>query len=290
MKINHPPYALVPDRYSEKEWIFEESDEASQATEEFDGILDIGRCSGGAGKAATLLRNFLKRFPWHFDAFTHYGLHRLNERKTLEAYTFFQTAVALAENCFPREFDPAKHLIPGGFVQNRPYLRAVSNLMNCCDVLGDTERASDLAHELLSLDPDDRMGVRLELPKYLLVLGRYEAAVKLFETKRYKETFHMAIYLYPPALLHLGKKKAAVAAIRQCLSYPQTARYLLDLDLPIPPPESSFGGLIMGSQEEGFYYSRQYFPYWFGCPEALDLLREEANHLSGLFGNENTED
>jgi hypothetical protein len=86
----------------------------------------------------------------------------------------------------------------------------------------------------------------------------------------------MAIYLYPLALLHLGKRKEAVAAIRQCLNYPQTARYLLDLDLPMPPRESSFGGLIMGSKEEGFYYSRQYFPYWLGCPGALDLLREEA--------------
>jgi tetratricopeptide (TPR) repeat protein len=275
MKLILPPYALTPDRFSQNEWIFEESEEAFQATEEFDGILDVGRSIGGAGKSATLLRRFLKRFPWHFDAFTHYGLLRLNERKTLEAYAFFHTAVALAKNCFPREFNPAKHRIPGGFVQNRPYLRALSNLMNCCDVMGDTERASELGYELLSLDPDDRMNVRFELPKYLLGLGRYERASKLFETRRYKDTFHMAIYLYPLVLLHLGKKKEATAAILECLDYPQTARYLLNPDLPMPPPELSFGGLISGNEAEGFYFARQYLPYWIGCPQSLELLREQ---------------
>lgn len=271
MKLNVPYYTLKRDMFAEKEWIFEESAEAYQATEKFDAILDTGRFGGGKSIAPSL-RNFLKRFPWHFDAFTHYGLCKMDEGKTLDAYAFFQTAVALAQSCFPREFDPDNHSICGGFVQNRPYLRALSNLMNCCGVLGYVERAKEVGYQLLALDSNDRMAARMELPKYLLALKRYDAAVKLFETKRYHDTFHTALYLYPLALLQSGKKPEAIAAIKH-LGYPKIAHYILNPELPMPQSDSNFG-FTYGSPAEGFYYAQQYASYWVKCPGALGLLRE----------------
>src|SRR6478735_5768211 len=176
MKLNVPPYSLQRDRFTPAEWRFEESNEAQQATEEFDGILDLAR--GGEAKATTKLRSFLRRFPWHFDAFSHYGICKLKEKKVLEAYAFFSTAVALGRDCFPREFNPEKHFISAGFIQNRPFLRSMYNLMDCCGVMGHWQKAEELGSELLKLDPDDRMGCRFELPKYYLHLSQYDRAAK----------------------------------------------------------------------------------------------------------------
>jgi len=276
MNIIESPYRLIRTQVSEFEWRFEESQSAWSATEEFDGILEQGR---GNGKLSNLLRRFLKCNPWHFDALTHLAMCKRQAGNVLDAYAFSHTAVATAKEAIPKEYEPSKHRIPGGFVQNRPFLRALHELMQCCEALGDTDRAATIGFEILGYDQEDRMGARIELPKYLIKQGRYGKAAELFEEPNFAGTFHRASYLLPLILLHLDRRKEAMVAIEDCLGSPQTARYLLNPMLPMPESDSPFG-LSSGSELEGYYCARQYRQLWFDCDGAIKLLSEASEKVA----------
>ena len=278
MNIATPPFFLIRTRVSEEEWRFEGSEEAWTATEKFDGILEKARATG---KMGGLLRSFLKRYPWHFDALSHYSGEKLREGKTLEAYAFSHAAVATARSCIPREFDPALHYIPGGFVENRPFLRCLYNLMQCYEALGDYRGASALGDELLQFDYEDRMGARMEMPKYFLRQGRYQAAAELFSAEKWEGTFYAAQHLYPVVLLHLDRRNEAIKEIEGLLGRPNVARYLLDPDVPCPPQDSPFG-MSSGSELEGYYFASQYRCFWASCKGALDLLFEATRKVEAV--------
>lgn len=277
MKIIEPLYQLVRAQFSEHEWIFHESPEASVATEKFDVILDRGRCGENLGR---LLRPFLKDHPWHFDAMTHYASCKRAERKFLEAYAFATTALATAREAFPPEFDEANHQIPGGFVANRPFLRALYEKMESCVEIGELSAAIATGFSVLKYDVEDRMGAHEVLPKYLLMQGRYQRAIDLFDSEPFKGTFHRAEYLRPVALLRLGRHDEAIAAIEDCLGTPATARYLLDPMLPQPKSDSPIGGFTSGSDLEGYFYGWQYRDLWIECPGAINLLSSAAKKVA----------
>ncbi len=276
MTIIEPPYKLIRTRVSEIEWRFEESQEAWAATDQFDAVLEKGRATG---KLSPLLREFLKKFPWHFDALTHYAMCKRYERKFLDAYAYARTAVGTAKEAFPDDFDPAGQQIPGGFVENRPFLRALHELMQCRETLGDNVGASKIGYEILSFDVMDRMGARTELPKYLLRMGRYQKALELFESPEFEGTFHRSNYLLPLVLLHIGRREEAIKTFDECLHTPQTARYLLNPMLPMPPSDSPFGGVTSGSELEGYFCAQEYRPLYFECDEALNLLIEASKKV-----------
>jgi len=273
MKLILPPFSLIRTQVSETEWRFDESEEGWNATQEFDGILEIGYSTG---KLSTPLRAFLKRHPWHYDALTHYSMCKLNERKVIDAYAYACTAVATARAVFPPEFDPNIHTIPGGFVQNRPFLRSLHNLMLCAEALGDDKMASTIGAEMMRFDREDRMGARFELPKYLIRQGRNREALALFEDKYFEGHFYCAEYLRPIALLNLGRRQEAIESIEDCLRKPQVARYLLDPMAVMPPSDSPLGGVTSGSPLEGYLYAREYREFWIFCDEALNLLIEAS--------------
>lgn len=276
MNIVTPPFFLIRTRVSENEWRFESSAEGWAATEQFDSILERSRAKGKMGAS---IRSFLRRYPWHFDALTHYSGEKLREGKTLEAYAFSHAAVATARACIPKEFDQENHFIPGGFVDNRPFLRTLYNLMQCYEAMEDYRGAAILGDELLRLDYEDRMGARLEMPKYLLRLGRFQAADDLFTTEKWRDNFYGANHLHPVVLMHLGRREEAETAIKNLISRPNIVHYLLETGAPCPPQESPWG-MSSGSELEGFYFATQYRPYWEACPGALDLLFEASRKVA----------
>ncbi|WP_386821045.1 hypothetical protein [Luteolibacter algae] len=206
----------------------------------------------------------------------HYASCKLNEGKTLDAFALAQTAVSLARSAFPSDFKEGNHQIPGGFVENRPFLRCLYQLMIAQACINEFLAAITTGFQMLDYDFEDRMGARLELPRYLLKQGFYQKAVELFEDERFEDTFHSANYLYPLALLGAGKEDEAGVAIGDCLSKPRIAKYLLNPHLPEPEPEKPFFGIVSGSDLEGFYYAHQYRSMWEAVPEALAMLRAQA--------------
>lgn len=279
MNFADPRYALVPTQYSlacpdqvEKEWIFKASEETYSVTQRYNGIVE--EWEGYRGLTSEL-RKFLNRYPWHFEAMSRYAACKLGEGKALDGFAYAHAAISLARSAFPPEFREGSHRIPGGYIENRPFLRCLVQLMEAQDHIGDFASAAATGFQILGYDREDRAGALLQLPKLLLKQGRFRTAIELFEDPAFKGSFYTTGYLYPVALLQAGQEEAARLAIRDCLSKPRIAKYLLAPDLPPPEPERApFFGITSGSEIEGFYYAAEFREYWEANKKALPLLRE----------------
>lgn len=63
------------------------------------------------------------------------------------------------------------------------------------------------------------------------------------------------------------------------------AKYILDLNLPPPPNEDRCGGVIMGSEFEGWMHANQFRHLWRTNKEALELLRKESEPTPSATGS-----
>ncbi len=273
MKIIQKPYTLCQCGMDQRDWRFEESDDILAATEEFDHILEHHR-----GRAyVQALARFLKAHPNHIDALHHYSTCKLHADKDLEALGLSHTAVATGIRAFPKEFVVGRDRLDTGYVSNRPFLRACHGLMLAQHAVGLVDEAIDTGRMCLGFDPGDRNGARIELPRYFLEQGRDHLALELFEKPAYKETFHDLEYLHALALIRLGRTAEARKTLESCLHYqPLVAKYLLDSSLPEPPNEDRFGGVVWGSELEGWIHALQHGHLWRTNREAMEILRKES--------------
>lgn len=277
MKLLEQPYKLIS--VWENEWRFAESEEMEAVTKEFDSLL--GRCNGFDSswppQLATSLRKFLKRHPNHIDALHHYASCLLQRGKCLDALTYSQTAVTTGMRVFPTEFVIGKDRLDTGYIQNRPFLRAVDGLVLAQRAMNLTTEAISTAELGLSLDPGDRMGIRERLALYFLESNRDRSALSLFERPHLKNSFSGTEYLHALTLIRVDRQEEARKCLRSCLHYyPQVARFILDSSLSRPADGDSPFGVAMGSPFEGWMYADMFGELWRSNSKAMALLREEA--------------
>lgn len=269
MKLVEPDYRL--EQMGKRDWRFVESWDMSAATEKFNGILEH---RGGRRGLTAALRSFLNEHPGHIDALHHYAMCKFNEGKLLDALAFAHTAVATGRAALPDDFHLADDCLPGGWIENRPFLRALHGLMISQNALFQIGAAVETGKALIGCDSQDRMGARLVLPLYLLELNRDREAVEMFIRPEFEGTFGTTSSLHVLALIRLGRNEDAMKALTPCLRYyPKVITYLLDPRLPRPENESPFGGVIMGSDYEAWDAAIQQRGVWERTPGALDLLR-----------------
>jgi len=268
MRILEPDHAL--EQMGETDWRFVLSAGMQSATDRFDRLLD----SGASGSRLTArLRAFLNECPNHIDALYHYAMCKLQEGKPLDSFAYAHAAVAIGHAAFPRGFELKADCLPGGWIENRPFLRALWGLMTAQGSMQLTEDAITTARELILCDSQDRMGARLVLPLYLLELNRDREALELFERPDFEGTFGPTSYLHALALIRLGREGDLPAVWQPCLRYyPKVAEYLVNRDLPRPEDESPFG-MVMGSDFEAWDAAVQQRWVWERTPGAIDFLR-----------------
>jgi len=277
MKIVEPPYKVITSW--ENDWCFAVSSEIVRATKEFDALLEKygGYFGGWSQRMAVALRKFLLKNPNHIDGLHHYASCLYHEGKYIEALAFAEAAVGTGMRAIPKSFVFGKDRLPTGYVGNRPFIRACQGLMLAQWALDLENEAIATAEFCLSLDKEDRMGVRESLALYLIKCGRDRAAITLFENPAYKETFSGTEYLYALALIRLGEEERARAVLKQRLSYqPQIARFIIDKTLGEPVNDSSIGGVAWGSPIEGWIYACQFGNFWRSNRKAMKILREES--------------
>lgn len=272
MKIIEPPYSLLD--LGNHEWRFQESPEMETATFDFDAIHEHRRT---LKKYGADLRRFLVKHPNHIDALHHYASCLSAEGKTLEALAFSEMAVATAMRAFPKKFSIDKDKLPTGFVQNRPFLRALHGLMLAQRNAELIDEAITTGQMCLTLDVQDRMGAREELVVYLLEDNRDEAALALFERPDLVDTFFTHEYLHALVLIRLKRELDARKILRKRIYYaPQIARFLLDRKLSQPTNDEPLGLITSGSEIEGWMVARRLGPLWWPNKVAMRVLREES--------------
>ncbi len=280
MKTIEPAYQL--EQMGESEWRFVFSAEMEAATSKFDDILEFG---GGKRGLTVALRAFLNEYPSHIDALHHYAMCKMQDGKPLDALAFAHTAVGVARSAFPKGFQLDNNCLPGGWIENRPFLRALHGLMIAQRAMYQTSAAIQTGRDLLGCESQDRMGVRLTLPLYLLELGRNIEAMEIFDYPDFEGCFGAAEYLHALALIRLGRETEIPHVLKPCFRYcPAVADYLLNPDLPHPKNESPLGGIIMGSAYEGWTSAVEQRRVWDEPAGALDLLREAHTQFKSSQG------
>lgn len=116
---------------------------------------DLAR-AGRREQARHLLRGLIERDPRCIDAYGHLGwmYFQYSAKRALPHYL---TAVAIGERSLPDGFGG---LLPWGWIDNRPFLRALHGLAVTRWRLRQFEQAHSICESLLWLNPNDNQGVR----------------------------------------------------------------------------------------------------------------------------------
>lgn len=117
--------------------------------------------AGDFDAAFTILQKCLEADLRCIDAFAHLGKYYLGDGQsewwTRKASKCYRAGVAVGERALPPGFDG---LLPWGWIDNRPFLRALHGLGLCQWRLGDFAAARKTFWRLLMLSPYDNLGVR----------------------------------------------------------------------------------------------------------------------------------
>lgn len=132
---------------------------------------------GDRAAACRYYRRALKEDPGHADALNHLGITFMDRGRTKEAEQHFQRAITGGERRLVRDAGR----IEWGWLENRPYLRALGNLALLYAKQGHYEKAVDLWERQLSLNPNDNQGVRWQIGEGYHRLGRLDEAIACYE-------------------------------------------------------------------------------------------------------------
>ncbi len=133
--------------------------------------------SGDRRGAVKTFRRVISLDPMHADAHNHLGIVNRAAKKLHSAEEHFRAAIAGAQRHVVRDGPQ----ILWGFIENRPYLRALANLAL---LLADQRRWAEaiaIHKQLLELNPDDNQGVRWLIGAEYLYVGDNASAMDAFQ-------------------------------------------------------------------------------------------------------------
>ncbi|MFC1999975.1 tetratricopeptide repeat protein [Chloroflexota bacterium] len=259
-------------RVAPREWEFVYPQTHRDVMNEFHSGCELYE-AGEPAAAEAIFENVLAQMPDHIDAIHHLAMVLSDSGRSQEARSLWEQAVRIGRKAFPPEFDPQEDRLEWGWLDNRPFLRALHGLGFACLWAGDMEEALKIFQELLQLNPNDNQGNRTIAGKILVQFGRLDEALDLYN--RFPEDI-MPETLYGRALVlfRLGRKREANRALRQAIEdVPLVARELLKARHRLP--KSAIAGFIVaGGADQAYYYWQEWGRQWKGTPGALEWLRE----------------
>lgn len=263
------PKAIRVERRQGREWAFELAPDIP----EFEAgceLLDEGQ----PRKAQAMFERALKRNPSDIDALHHLAVVLDRAGKAEEARRLWTDAVRLGREAIPAGFHKGRDRLSWGWLENRPYLRALQGL-GCSHLeLGKKDEALAIFEELLDLNPDDNQGVRELALELYLEAGRMDKARELVNVKYKDDAMAGLLYGRSLVLFKTGDRKRAEQELKAALSLsPKIAAELLKASHRRPEAEMP-GYITMGGWDEAFEYWEAFGRFW--DKDALEWLRDIA--------------
>lgn len=255
-------------------WQFRYIGETKKEMEYFDSGLElIG--ADMPGKAAQKFRMVLRNFPEHIGALYHLGCAMKAQGKGLDAWAFFELAVALARSKIPREFVWKDAVISWYAGDNRDYMQSCMLLAIELIERGFFERGSGYLEHLLVVWPNDNLGVRHIVPECYLRMGAYDKALAHAKLHADEDSPYI-LYSAPLAMLKTGRDGEARESMTQAVARrPKVAQELLK-KMHVPPRGMISWAESPGGADEAYRYWQRMGPFWLSEPKAIDLLRSVA--------------
>src|SRR2546422_597890 len=116
--------------------------------------------AGNFERAEAIFRKLIKKYPEHLDAYHHLALAIDQRGDGEQATQIWQKAVDLGLKAFPSHFSMQTERLSWGWLDNRPFLLAYHGLGLKLMQRGETEKAVAVFNNLLSINPEDNLGVR----------------------------------------------------------------------------------------------------------------------------------
>eukprot|EP00797_Seminavis_robusta_P001958 Sro111_g055270.1 Inherit from bactNOG: tetratricopeptide (577) ;mRNA; f:53324-55277 len=225
-----------------------------------------------------LVEEALAVYPLSTEAWSVLGCHYLDSRKPYLALICFETAVTAARRIDPSCGIDRTEPLEWGYIENRPYLRAMRGLAKTYLATGDLHRAIETA-ELLSRWKNTALDS--SLCGWYLRAGRLGDAERFIQALKKETRYQDCGIDYSRVLLkyhnvQCGRAEASelFQALKQALkSNPYAPDLLLAPESPLETP-SSYGG---GDEREAILYAFDNHTVWRSFPGALDWLAESKS-------------
>jgi tetratricopeptide (TPR) repeat protein len=213
--------------------------------------------------------------PDFIDLHSHLSFLFLEQNNPKKALSAAMSGIAIGDRLIPDSFSG---VIEWGYVDNRPYLRALQGAVLANVRLRRHKDASVLIDKLLTINPNDNQGMRYILGSELLRAGDRERAASIFDKCSNYPPYH-----YEQALLHILNKDWVKAAtvLRRGFAANRYIAEMLCGNLS-PQPLAIWHGTNLAEPEIASEYLEMYGNLWFSNPEALKFIRWLFNHSSIL--------
>jgi tetratricopeptide (TPR) repeat protein len=171
-------------------------------------------------------------------------------------------------------------ILPWGFMENRPGLRLLTQLVLYYQVNGALSEAVELSQWLLELNPEDNQGLRAMLINHYLQAGNYADALEL--AQRYTRDFLVDVtYGRVLALFALGRREEADTALGKAVDRsPLVAQYLGRAR--VVRPEFHDAGISVGGPDEAWLYRDEMRDTWNDTKGAMPWLKQTARNRERL--------
>lgn len=253
--------------------IFSYPESHDDILQQFDDLLDE-RDIGGLSQTSYVikLKELLTIEPDFVDGHAHLGYALFEQGKFKLALQASRRGVQVGEGAIPPGFDG---LIEWGYLENRPFLRAMHGVVLSHLRLGQRLKALPLMERMLSWNPDDNQGIRYLIGSEYLRAGKTgEAHIRLLTNADD----------YPPcqydlALLHFrqGKYAASATSLRRGF---MANGYVAEIlcGNPAPAPIAIWHGSNHAEPELACDYVSQYGELWRETPDAIAFVRWLHTH------------
>jgi len=222
-------------------------------------------------KCLALARKALRVSPYCADAYSLLAekSESMEERQDLYQQGVKAGRIALGDLFFKKH---AGHF--WGYLETRPYMRALAGLSECLWKNGQRQKAIGNYQKMLQLNPNDNQGIRYILVNCLLAEAMDGEAEKLLSEFQESSCF----MLYSQALLsfrNLDRGKSTKYLKQAIASNRYVPDYLLGLK---PIPWFLPAGYSWGSEEEAVLYAADAYDVWKNTSGALDWLADEIKN------------
>ena len=152
------------------EWEFADDLIDLSIHDELDQAIDLWH-EGKRGSAEFILKKIISKNPYHIDAYHHLSLIWEELELDFEAYLCCRESVKIGLSAMPDEFSWKSSRLHWINLDNRPFLRAYHTLGLWLEKRQEFDEAITVFKNMLSVCPNDNIGVRYLLPKLFLEKG-----------------------------------------------------------------------------------------------------------------------
>ncbi|MCW9705796.1 tetratricopeptide repeat protein [Fodinibius salsisoli] len=222
-------------------------------------------------KAEEIYKTVIDKDPEFIDAYVSLGYIDRKIGNHEKAYNIFQKGYEIGNQLIPEKFNGE---IIWGFIDNRPFLRAVKGLGLSSLSTGKPEEAIELFQSLLNFNSNDNQGVRYLLGDAFLNAGYFDKAEKIFSENL---DFSPNRYNYALILVVQNKLLSAITQFRKAfLDNVYIAEFLVNETPKVDYFSKRFSNYHM--LETAFSYLKNNPFLWSNNPKSFSILNFLFNH------------